>query len=160
MNKKEIKLVTAALVTALGLCACTANTGVATEPSDASQSALSSDPQATTVDLSDQSVETVYGTQLPGYLNHQYYFEGNPIPLTESNFYFIDTFTELTTYAGYYYPATADGYIDLAASIDSASVTDELSQYQTYGDFFVSYSEQMLESACIMTKAAMTIRIS
>lgn len=154
MNKKEIKLVTAALVTALGLCACTVNTGVATEPSDSSQAALSSDPQATTVDLSDQSVETVYGTQLPGYLNHQYYFEGNPIPLTESNFYFIDTFTELTTYAGYYYPATADGYIDLAASIDSASATDELSQYQTYGDFFVSYSEQMLESACIIQKRA------
>ena len=152
MSNYRFKLVSAVLSSVLLLSACTANTGVATNPSETA----SSDPSATVTgaDMSNMSVETVYGSQLPQYLNHQYYFEGQAVPLTESNFYFVDTFTELTQYAGYYYPATSDGYIDLSATIDSTGMSEEMTQYSTYGDFYVAYSEQMLESALIINKLA------
>ncbi len=151
MKTNKLKLMSSALVVALGLCACTSNTGVATQESaQPSEQVLGSDPAEQTVDLSGKSVETVYGSQLPQYLNHQYYFEGEPVSMTESNFYFIDTFTELCNYAGYYYEATPDGFVDLSASFPAEAE----SEYQTVGDFFVSYSEEMLESACIICKLA------
>lgn len=152
MNKKTIRTVSAALSCAFILAACTANDGVAT--SETTVYDINANPTQETVDLSEMTTESVYGTQLPQYLNHQYYFEGQPVSLTESNFYFIDTFTELTQYAGYYYPATSDGFVDLSAAIDTTGMSEEMNQYNTYGDFFVSYSEQMLESALIITKRA------
>lgn len=93
MKNNRIRTISAALSCAFILAACTANDGVATTETTVF------DPYATTqttVDLSGESVETIYGNQLPNYLNHQYYFEGQPVPMTESNFYFIDTFSELT----------------------------------------------------------------
>ena len=157
MNNYRFKLVSAVLSSALLLSACTANTGVATNPSEtAAPTDVYGNPntEVTGADMSNMSVETVYGTQFPQYLNHQYYFEGQAVPLTESNFYFVDTFTELTQYAGYYYPATSDGYIDLSATIDTTGMSEEMTQYSTYGDFFIAYSEQMLESALIINKLA------
>jgi hypothetical protein len=151
MKNNRIRTISAALSCAFILAACTANDGVATTETTVF------DPYATTqttVDLSGESVETIYGNQLPNYLNHQYYFEGQPVPMTESNFYFIDTFSELTQYAGYYYPATSEGFIDLSATIDSTGLSGEISQYTTFGDFFVAYSEEMIESACIINKLA------
>ena len=51
-----------------------------------------------------KTFEEVYGNQLMGYLNHQYYFDGEPVSLQESNFYFINAFLELSSDAnmGYY----------------------------------------------------------
>lgn len=151
MKKNSIRTISAALSCAFILASCTANDGVATSETTVF------DPYATpttTVDLSGESVDTVYGNQLSTYLGHQYYFEGQPVPITESNFYFIDTFSELTQYAGYYYPATSEGFIDLSAAIDTSGMSEEMNQYSTYGDFFVAYSEQMIESACIINKLA------
>ena len=145
----------AGLSLVLLLSACTANDGVATSASEsvpASTDASSSDPNA--VSLADKTLDDIYGSQLGNYLNHQYYFEGEPVSMTESNFYFVDTFTELTQYAGYYYPATAEGFIDLSAAIDTTGMSEEMAQYSTYGDFFVAYSEQMLESSLIINKLA------
>lgn len=150
MNNK-VRTFAGALILSMMLTACTANTGVATETSvDPS----SSDVTMPTTDLSNMTLEDVYGSQFPQYLNHQYYFEGQPVPMTESNFYFIDTYSELTKYAGYYYPATSEGFVDLSAAIDTTGMSEEMSQYSTYGDFFVAYSEQMLESALIINKKA------
>ena len=156
MKNNRLKTISAGLSCVLLLSACTANEGVATsetgvDPSVAT-AAAASDPAA--VNLADKTVDDIYGTQLGNYLNHQYYFEGEPVNLTESNFYFIDTFTELTQYAGYYYPATAEGFIDLAEPIDTTGMSEDMAQYNTYGDFFVAYSEQMLESALIINKKA------
>ena len=39
-----------------------------------------------------ESMEEVYGNQITNYLNHQYYFDGEPIPMWESNYYFMETF--------------------------------------------------------------------
>jgi len=154
MKKNATRLLAAASATALLLSGCTSNTGVATSETDsteASQTVL--EYSVETMDMSGMSVYTVYGSQLPQYLNHQYYFNGEAVSLTESNFYFIDTFSDLTAYAGYYYPSTSEGFIDLSAEITTSDADTE-SEYETYGDFFVSYAEQMLESSCIINLLA------
>ena len=88
-----------------------------------------------------KTFEDVYGNQLMGYLNHQYYFDGEPILLQESNFYFINAFLELSSDANMgYYPVTPSGSIDLAAHIEV-----EIEDYETYGDYFVKYAENALE---------------
>lgn len=115
---------------------------------------------APTIDLSNESFETTYGSQLINYLDHQYYFEGEPIPLAESNFYFIDAFSELTNYAQYYglYPLTPEGWIDLSAPVTTDIENDEVSGdadlYANYGEFFVVYAERMLESTYIINSLA------
>ena len=49
-----------------------------------------------------------YGEQLPQYLDKQYYFDDKPISIQESNFYFINAYLDLSTYAMYgYFPANA-----------------------------------------------------
>lgn len=158
MRKTTSCILAVSVCTSILLTACTSNTGEGTLPSDsvvtATQTIGDLSYSIETMDLSGQDVSTVYGSQLPGYLNHQYYFEGEPVSLTESNFYFIDTFTDFTQYAGYYYPATSEGFIDLAATIETTGGDDEINQYTTYGDFYISYAEEMLESALIINKLA------
>ena len=96
-----------------------------------------------------QSFEELYATQLTNYLDHQYYFDGITIPKEESNFYFINSFLDLSGYANMgYYPATTLGYIDLAAEYSG-------DEYATYGDYFIKYSENSLETAYILYTRAM-----
>ena len=91
-----------------------------------------------TVDITKLSFDTVYGNQLPDFLNHQYEFNGQKIPLVESNYYFIITFVQLCQYAAYgYFPTTADGYVDLAASFGNNG--------ETYATYFVQQSELYLQ---------------
>ena len=93
-----------------------------------------------------QSFEELYATQLTTFLDHQYYFDGTAIPKTESNFYFINSFLDLSGYASMgYYPATTLGYIDLAAEYSG-------DEYATYGDYFIKYSENSLETTYILYK--------
>lgn len=97
-----------------------------------------------------KTFEEVYGNQLMGYLNHQYYFDGEPIPLQESNFYFINAFLELSSDANMgYYPVTPTGSIDLAAELEV-----EIDDYDTYGDYFVKYAENALEMSLILCSYA------
>ena len=66
-----------------------------------------------------KTFEEVYGNQLMGYLNHQYYFNGEPVPMWESNYYFMETFNVLGESAGYNgAPLTTYGFVDL--SLNSA----------------------------------------
>lgn len=109
--------------------------------------------ETTAFDINDYSFDTIYGSQLPEYLNVQYYFNGQEVPLAESNFYFINAYLELTEYAGYgYYPANEDGFLDLEAEIDYGE--GEEGKYSTYSEFFVEYSERMLASTCAICKLA------
>ena len=95
-----------------------------------------------------QSFEELYATQLTNYLDHQYYFDGKAIPKTESNFYFINAFLDLSNYALMgYYPATNLQYIDLAAEYPG-------DEYGTYGDYYVMYAENSLESTLILCARA------
>ncbi len=105
-------------------------------------------PNPTTIDLSSYTFDTVYGSQLNNYLNRQYYFDGEPIPVAESNFYYIDAFLVLNDYAMYgYYATTPEGFIDLSAAASSA---DGSNAYSTMGEFFIEYSERTLESTYVI----------
>ena len=95
-----------------------------------------------------QSFKDVYGDQLNSYLNHQYYFDGQEVPKQESNFYFINSFLELTDYAKMgYYPQTSEGVIDLEAPYPTED-------YKTFGDYLVTYSENSIASAYIIEQRA------
>ena len=121
------------------------NTNATTQASSnqgAENSGAYADPQEP------QSFEELYATQLTTFLDHQYYFDGEPIPKPESNFYFINAFLDLSGYASMgYYPATNLGYIDLAAEYYG-------DEYATYGDYFVKYAENSIESTFILAARA------
>ncbi len=105
---------------------------------------LPQDTQQTT----QQTFDTIYGSQLMSFLNHQYYADGNAIPMYESNFYFINAFLDLSQYAYYgYYPSTTEGFIDLSSAYTSAD-------YATFGDYYVAYAENILESTYIICQRA------
>jgi len=138
----------AAILTA-GIAVSSFGTVLSADETQPSDPAVTTESSAETKDLSAYSFENVYGSQLYGYLEHQYTFEGEQIPLAESNFYFINAFFELTNYAYYgMYPKTAEGYIDLASEYTDPT------KYATYGDFLISYAERTLESSKIIAKRA------
>lgn len=100
------------------------------------------------VEKDPETFEELYGNQLMSFMNHQYTFDGKEIPLTESNFYVVDAFIDLSNYAAYgYYPITKDGYIDLAAKCDDP-------EYKTYGDYMIGYAENSLQYTYILNKWA------
>jgi len=91
--------------------------------------------------------ETMYGSQIGGYLGHQYTFDGEPIPTYVTDFYFINAFMDLSNYA--YYgsaPATSEGFIDLSVEFGG--------EYATFGDYYVAYAENTIESTMIVCKRA------
>ncbi len=95
-----------------------------------------------------KTFEQLYGNQLPRYMNLQYYFDGKAIMKQEANFYYINAFSDLTAYAQMgYCPSTSLGYIDLDANYSGAD-------YNTYGDYFVYYAENSLESTLILCDRA------
>ena len=95
-----------------------------------------------------ESMEEVYGNQITNYLNHQYYFDGEPIPMWESNYYFMETFNVLAESAGYNgAPMTTYGFVDLAAEYPGED-------FATYGDFLVRQAEETIQSKCILCKRA------
>ena len=104
----------------------------------------------TTYDPSEiPSFEEYYGPQLPNYLNHQYYFDGEAVPANVTNFYFINCFETMSSYAYYgYYDATITGRIDLSAEGPLGS------DFATQGDLFVSEAEYNLEYDLILAQHA------
>ena len=122
--------------------------GLSTDSTTAASAQAADSNTASTDPNEPQSFEELYATQLTTYLDHQYYFDGVAIPKTESNFYFINSFLDLSGYASMgYYPATNLGYIDLAAEFSGE-------EYATYGDYFIKYSENSLETTCILYSRA------
>ena len=91
--------------------------------------------------------ETMYGSQIGSYLGHQYTFDGEPIPTYITDFYFINAFLDPCNYAYYgQAPATSEGYIDLAEEFGG--------EYATFGDYYVAYAENTIESTMIVCKMA------
>ena len=102
-----------------------------------------------TFDISKLSFDTMYGNQLPDFLNHEYFYNGEKIPIVESNYYFLLTFLQLSQYAAYgYYPATSAGYLDLAATYKDGD------KEKTYAEYFVKQAEEYLYSTCIFVERA------
>ena len=101
-----------------------------------------------TIDLSGKDIKNIYGSQLYPFLYHKYVFEGEEVPVTTSNFFFVNAFLDLCNYAYYgYYPLTSEGYYDL-----SADYTGE--EYKNYGDIYVKYAEKSLVNTLVMNKLA------
>lgn len=170
--KKFTRILSCVVATSvLFMSSCTTKTAVdTTETSDSSVSVKVSETEVTSeseaesnettaettsFDISDYTFDNVYGSQLSNYLNHQYYFDGEAIPIVESNYYFVNTFLELTNYGNYYgaYPVTSEGFLDLAAEVPANSDgSDPL--FKTYGDFYRQYSETILYSTMIVLKNA------
>ena len=122
-------------------------TAATTESTTAATTAAATQPQQSSNSLSKMSFDTMYGKELPKYLNRQYFFNGEKIPVTESNYYFLLTFMQLSQYASYgYLPATSDGRIDLTAQYGTTG--------QTCADYLVEQAEKYLHSTYIlMTRA-------
>ena len=122
--------------------------GLGTNPSAAASTQAGETYQASADSQEPQSFEELYATQLTTFLDHQYTFDGAPIPKTETNFYFINAFLDLSGYASMgYYPSTNLGYIDLAAEYSG-------DEYATYGDFFIEYAENSIETTYILYSRA------
>ena len=105
--------------------------------------------QATEETFEDVSFEDYRGTQLLNYLDHQYYFDGEPLPKAETNLQFIIAFEDMRNDANMgYYELTPDGmYVDL-----SASYPDK--EYDTLGDYLVKKAEDAIAKTCILCKRA------
>ena len=127
---------------------------IPTESSAATSATFETTAPAETVAWEPQSFEELYGEQLMNYLGHQYYFDGQPVPVEESNFYFINAFFDLSGYANMgYYPSTTLGYIDLAAEYSGTG-------YETYGDYFVKYAENSLFTSLVLNARAAEKKMS
>ena len=120
------------------------------EESTIASSESSEEATAATYDPSEiPSFEEYYGPQLPNYLDHQYYFDGEAVPTNLTNFYFINTFETLSSYAYYgYYDSTATGRVNLAAEAPLGS------EFATLGDLYVSEAEYEIEYDLILVKRA------
>ena len=95
-----------------------------------------------------ESMEEVYGNQISNYLNHQYYFNGEPVPMWESNYYFMEAYNVLAESAGYNgVPSTTYGFVDLAAEYPGED-------FATYGDYLVRQAEETIQSKCILCMRA------
>ena len=154
MKKRIGTLLLSATVAVTMIAGCSQQPGEssavnsAAETTTAATSAQATGNTGTADPQEPQSFEELYATQLTNYLDHQYYFDGKAIPLTESNFYFINAFLDLSNYALMgYYPSTNLQYIDLAAEYQGE-------EYGTYGDYYVMYAENSLESSAILCARA------
>ncbi|MCQ2482881.1 MAG: hypothetical protein MJ153_05305 [Clostridia bacterium] len=141
----------------------TTTSEVDVETTEVSEEVIESETSETTIafDINDYTFDTIHGSQLNCYLNHQYYFAKQAIPVTESNYYFIKAFLQLSEDALKYdyYPVTSEGYIDLAAEIPAGD-NGEAPLYKTYGDMFKSYAETSLYSTYIILDNAKAIGIT
>lgn len=143
---KTLKRIVIGIVCAAVMMSSAA-TALADETTAASQPSGTEESTTSTFDISNMSFDTMYGNQVMDFLNHQYEYEGQKIPITESNYYFLLTFLQLSQYAAYgYYPATSAGYIDLAAQYGDNG--------KTYAEYYVDQAEQYLQSTYILIARA------
>ena len=134
---KALKKLVIAIVSAAFMLssAATALADETTQASQPSETAASSQQTQESYDISKLSFDTMYGNQIGDFLNHQYYYNGEKIPLAESDYYFLLTFLQLSQYAAYgYYPSTSLGYLDLAATYDDGK--------KTFAEYFVEQAEE------------------
>lgn len=148
--KKISSIILAGVLAASMIAGCSSE--AATSESTAASSALTETSASSEVVVTEatqpQTFEDLYGNQITTYLDHQYYFDGEPVPITFSNFSFLNDFYVMTNYANMgYYPITNIGYLDLAASCDAE-------EYDTYGDVFLHRAEYYLQYSCIVLAKA------
>jgi len=150
--KKFGQVILTAVIAASMIAGC-GNKLTDTDPSAAtaltsSAASEASDATAQTTQETPKTFEELYGNQIMTYMNQQYYYGGEKLLMQETNFYFINAFVDLSNYANMgYYPSTPLGFIDLAAEYSG-------DEYKTYGDYYVYYAENSIESTCILCERA------
>jgi|LSQX01.3.fsa_nt_gb hypothetical protein len=89
------------------------------------------------------TMEDVYGEEMMKNLNKTFTISGKNVDKSEYNFYYINAFTELSTYASYgYYPATSEGLIDLSANCDLL-----YPETGTWSDYLNDYVEREIQKS-------------
>ena len=130
----------------------TAETAAETETTTAADVTVETDKDGRPM-INGQTFDTMYGSQLPVYLNHQYYYDTNPIPLAESNFYFIHIFSIMSQDAlNGDYPITGENFVDLAYPLPNGEL-DQMS-YSILGDVFKEWSDAQIQSTYIVLDLA------
>ena len=154
IKKTAVSMITATML--LSAAACGNQAAPAGETTLAAGQAVQQSTASTSVDFSQYEFSSMYGSQLINYLDHQYYFNGQAIPLAESNFYFIEALKDLTNMASYgAFPMTSEGWIDLSAEVNGEIPGGTEGRiYANYGEFFVEYAEGMLENAYVVNALA------
>ena len=155
MNMKRIgAIILSAAVAASIVAGCSQTTetpGTAAAPVSETTAAATLPSETTTAETeykTPESAEELYGDQIMNYLDHQYYFNGQPVPVWESNYYIMETFHSLSQYAGSAdFPVTTLGCLDLAAEYPGE-------EFATYGDYFIKQAEDTIESRCILCQRA------
>lgn len=93
-------------------------------------------------------LESLYDATLVALMNKTYTINGNTISAGEFNFYMVNGFTEFSQYAYYgYYPATAEGMIDLTAACDYL-------ENGTWADYLSSYVEKDIQRRYLLSALA------
>ena len=90
-----------------------------------------------------ETFEERYGSQLHSYLNHQYYFDGKPVPVTEWNYYMIHEFVEFNKMAQQNnadLPLTSEGLVDLSHEFANG-IEYEGYDFNNVGDMVKFYAE-------------------
>lgn len=155
MNMKRIgAIILSAAVAASIFAGCSQTTetsGTAAAPVAETTAAATLPSETTAAETEYQNPEStadLYGDQIMNYLDHQYYFNGQPVPLWESNYYIMETFYTLSQYASTTgFPVTTIGCLDLAAEYPG-------DEFATYGDYFIKQAEDTIESKCILCQRA------
>lgn len=149
MNMKRIgAIILSAAVAASIFAGCTQTTETSVSETTAAVTLPSETTTAETEYKNPESAADLYGDQIMNYLDHQYYFNGQPVPLWESNYYIMETFYTLSQYASSAsFPVTTIGCLDLAAEYPGE-------EFATYGDYFIKQAEDTIESKCILCQRA------
>lgn len=148
MKKTGTLILTAAVAASLfaGCSQTTETSGTAAAPASETTAAATLPSETTTTETEQQfpgSAAEFYGDQIMNYLDHQYYFNGQPVPIWVSNHYILEVYNKLSEYASSAgIPVTTLGFIDLAAEYPGE-------EFDTYGDYVISEAEDTIESRCI-----------
>lgn len=161
---KRLVAGTLALTLLLGAASCSKKTEETQQTEDTtitiSTDVPSSDPVESTPQITNENGEYLvdgetfeerYGSQLQGYLNHQYYFDGKAIPMNESNYYMIHEFVEFNKMAlqgNADLPLTSEGLVDLSHEFDQG-VEYEGTDFKCVGDMVKFYAEVSLACSYI-----------
>ena len=159
MNYKKIAASVAAVMVMSSVAACTSKTANETSaPAETVATLNTTEPTYTSPapDYSSMSINTVYGSQLPQYLNHQYTFNGQPVDINVSNYFFIEAFGDMCNMASYYGMSfTNEGFVDLSVQMyEDPSAAEPGYENATWGDYFVEFAESSLQSSLIFNLGA------
>lgn len=149
--KKSISLLVATVITVSSiamLAGCDKDGKDSKETTSSASATVSTSGTSTTVANTAVPLTAVYDATLVALMNKSYSINGNTVSAGEFNFYMVNSFTEFSQYAYYgYYPATAEGMIDLTAACDYL-------EGGTWADYLTNYVKKDIQRRYMLTALA------